>query len=308
MRAIAFASCLAVVIAGCPSTNSPADDAGAIPDAHGADDAASSVHDAGEGADAHAPVDAATNVDAFRAPSDCTAMRVTSEPCASLCDGPDQWYWDGERCTQIDCGACRGEDCGLGVLSESECLSAHASCVPELCRSTGGDWLFFAEECGHYECGRPVPATCLIGMPVCDCGVGRSFVDGVGCAANDACLTLTTPPETLCTSTGGTWANTCCPSVCGVPCSAECLAPACTCGPFQIFDADRGCIEAVQCHDDRAEGETCGLDTERARCADGLLCCQRCGGAGCVGEPTCRAPVCDDTGRLDVCGNDRLAP
>jgi hypothetical protein len=53
--------------------------------------------------------------------------------------------------------------------------------------------------------------------------------------------------------------------------------------------------------------QTCTLDGN-VRCADGLICCQTCGGAGCFGEPTCRAPVCDDTGRLDVCGNDRLAP
>lgn len=294
------------LLAGCPSTTMLDGDAGPALDAAAGQDTGA-VADAPSQGDTGLAIDAPSFLDAFRPPGDCTAMRVTEDSCGPLCDGPNQWYWDGERCVEMDCGACRGEDCGLGVLSEAACRSAHAACVPELCRATGGEWLFWAEECHHYRCGVPQPAECLIGMPVCDCGPGNVFVDGEGCVAEGTCPDPLPSPEALCTSTGGTWENVCCPSHCGVPCAAQCLAPACTCGPLQIFDEARGCVDAAECHDGRMVDQTCSLDGN-VRCASGLLCCQTCGGAGCFGEPTCRAPVCDDTGRLDLCGNDRLAP
>lgn len=287
------ASLLAALgLVGCPSTNSP-DDGGTGRDASSLDDA-------------HATPDAFSPSDAGPVGT-CDAMRVTRVRCAALCDGPDQWYWDGERCVRFDCGECVGDDCDLGVTSEAECQAAHATCEPELCRATGGAWLFWAEECQHYRCGRPQPADCLIGRPVCDCGPNRRFDPGVGCVTEGLCPDGPPSPETLCTSTGGTWENVCCPSRCGVPCEAECLAPACTCGPLEIFDPARGCVDAVECHDGRMVEQTCTTDG-RVRCADGLICCQRCGGAGCFGEPTCRVPTCDPTGELDVCGNNRLAP
>lgn len=298
LRLFSIAALAGLVVAGCPSTNSP-DDASAT--------------DATFVLDSDVPPDGGPGADAFVPPGDggllasCDAMRVTAVPCAALCDGPDRWYWDGERCLRFDCGECEGEDCGLGVASEAECQAAHAGCEPELCRTTGGDWLFWAEECGHYRCGAPVPAECLVGQPVCDCGPNRIFDATMGCVTEGTCPDPLPSPETLCTATGGTWENVCCPSRCGVPCAAECLAPACTCGPTQIFDDTRGCIEAGECHDDRTVDQACALDGS-VRCADGLICCQDCGGAGCFGDPTCRAPTCDPTGTLDVCGNNRLAP
>jgi len=267
---------------GCGATHSPAGDGGG-------------------------PPDAPSLLDASR-PTDCDAMRVTAAPCRAACDGPPAWYWVGERCARFGCGECVGEDCGLGANSEAACRAAHAGCEPELCRSTGGQWLFWVEECDHYQCGVPVPATCLSGAPVCDCGAGQSFVRGEGCRPDVACLEPRPTAESLCRSTGGTWENVCCPSRCGVPCSAECLAPACTCGPLQIFDEARGCVDAAECRDQRAAGQSCSLGTDSLRCADDLICCQSCGGAGCSGEPTCREPVCDSTGTLDICGNTPLSP
>ncbi len=294
--------CSCVGLFGCPSSNSLAGDAGV--------DAASGAADAPvlPGLDAFSP-----GVDAFApgadtgATSSCEAHRVTAEACRPLCDGPDQWYWDGERCVRFDCGECVGEDCGLGVVSEAECASAHASCEPELCRATGGDWLFWAEECEHYRCGAPQLASCLIGRPVCDCGPGRVFDAAVGCVSEGTCPDPLPSPEALCRATGGAWENVCCPSHCGVPCAAACAALACTCGPFEVFDDTRGCVESSECHDGRMVDQTCTTEGV-VRCADGLICCQDCGGAGCFGEPTCRAPTCDPSGMLDVCGNNRLAP
>lgn len=292
MRAWPLLLLVAAVASGCPSTNSP-DDSGSSPDA-------GPMSDTGIGSDAFVEGDAGPV-------ALCDAQRVTAVPCRPLCDGLDQWFWDGERCVRFECGECVGEDCGEGVLSEAECRTAHASCEPELCRSTGGDWLFWAEECEHFRCGVPQPAMCLVGRPVCDCGASRVFDAALGCVAEGLCADPLPSPEALCTATGGTWGNVCCNSRCGVPCALPCAGPACTCGPFEIFDDVRGCVESSVCHDERALDQTCTTDG-RVRCTDGLICCQDCGGAGCIGDPTCRAPTCDPTGMLDVCGNNPLAP
>jgi hypothetical protein len=63
-------------------------------------------------------------------------------------------------------------------------------------------------------------------------------------------------------------------------------------------------VEASRCFE-RGAGETCA---EGARCGGGTICCQTCGGAGCVGPATCRVPVCDDDEDTDLCGNNLLAP
>jgi len=165
--------------------------------------------------------------------------------------------------------------------------------------------MWWAEECGHFRCGGPVLATCLVGSPVCDCGAGRSFVEGLGCMDDPGCAVVDPlPPETLCSTTGGTWAATCCPSVCGEACLADCAAMACTCGPLEVFDPVRGCVVGARCVE-RMAGETC---EGTARCGGGALCCQHCGGAGCFGPPTCQPPVCDADPDTDLCGNHRTAP
>jgi hypothetical protein len=249
--------------------------------------------------------------DAFIAPdaaaSSCAAQDAHEMICSTtLCDGLDSWAWDGERCARIDCGACVGADCASLARMPDACAAEHASCIPQLCRATGGEWLFWAEECGHYHCGEPSPADCLVGMPVCDCGNGRSFDPSRGCFDDPSCPQVDpVPPMALCTSTGGTWTpGICCSTRCGQPCAAACANDACACGPLQVFDSIRGCIDDAACH-------VAGVDQvcdAQVRCADGLICCERCGGAGCDPVMHCLNPVCSTDPNIDRCGNDRLAP
>jgi hypothetical protein len=169
----------------------------------------------------------------------CDPEDARRDPCpAALCDGPSRWHWDGEACVELDCGACVGADCATtGADSLAECEEAHAACKPQRCRATGGEWAWWAEACGDYRCGLPPPQVCLVGAPACNCGSGRSYDADAGCVADPMCaLVDPLPPDVLCARTGGTWAATCCSSVCGVACELDCAAMACSCGPLEIFD------------------------------------------------------------------------
>jgi hypothetical protein len=236
----------------------------------------------------------------------CDAQLAAQLTCPELtCDGPPSWHWNGDRCFAIGCGECTGADCERGWGSEASCIEAHAECEASLCRATGGRWLWWAEECGHYACGGPPPATCEAGFAVCDCGPEGAFNERSGCVP----ITCPLPPprtrEMLCTETGGSWESICCDTVCGEFCAAACLAPACNCGPARVFDEERGCLETEACHD-RAAGQTCTL--EATRCAAGTICCRHLGGPGKLRSPTCEVPMCDDDPDVDECGNNLLAP
>lgn len=262
------------------------------------------VADSGLLLDAFVPTE-----DGGTSPSSCAPADASAIVCPSgICDGFDNYVWDGERCIMIPCGTCVGPDCEHAAHSIGECQVQHATCEPQLCTSTGGEWLFFAEECQHFICGQPTFADCLVGMPICDCGPGRSFAPGTGCFDDATCPEVDPlPPESLCNDTGGTWtAGICCSPHCGVPCAAECLAPACVCGATQDFDPIRGCVDTAECHV-RPAGDVCN-EAAGVRCEDGLLCCQRCGGAGCDPEAHCQAPLCDGDPDIDECGNNLLAP
>jgi hypothetical protein len=240
-------------------------------------------------------------------PSSCSAQDAREIACPpAICDGLDGWYWNGDRCFSIPCGTCEGADCSSRVFSQAECEAAHATCQSTVCRATGGDWLFWAQECGHYVCGHSVPAMCLVGYPVCDCGPTSVFDPALGCVADPACLTDPPTPtrEALCTGSGGSWEGICCDTDCGDFCPLACASLACNCGAGKIFDDARGCIGATRCHE-RTLGQTCAPD---ARCASGTICCQSCGGAGCFGPATCRAPTCSTDPAIDECGNNRMAP
>jgi hypothetical protein len=276
------------------------------PDAQVVFDDAEWFHDAFVVRDAAAESDA--SIDGGAVPSSCSAQSAAETICpATLCDGPDSFAWDGERCIRIDCGACTGTDCGHLPTSLAACEASHASCIPEMCRATGGEWLFWAEECQHYRCGNPQPAECLVGMPVCNCGDHRSFdFARGGCFDDTSCPEVDPlPPMQLCTATGGTWTpGICCNTHCGQFCPLACASPGCVCGDLQVFDAVRGCVDSAECHVVDA-GHEC---SDRVRCRDGLICCEHCGGAGCDPHMTCTAPVCDADPNIDTCGNNLLAP
>lgn len=278
---------------GCGASHERGDDAGG-------------AADAGRPADGGAPQDGGGAVDAGRRGRACEAEDARAELCPELlCDGPPSWHWDGERCLPIECGACVGEDCAASVVSEAECVAAHARCEPSLCRATMGTWLWWAEECGHYECGFAPPAICEVGMPVCDCGDGRGFRAGVGCVPVPDCPEVDPlPPDVLCAETRGSWEPICCHAECGVRCPLACAEMACDCGPERVFDVLRGCVVGARCLE-RLPDEPCG---GRARCEEGTICCDDCGGAGCAGTPTCRYPLCVDDPAIDACGNDTRAP
>jgi hypothetical protein len=265
-----------------------------------ADAAVDTAVDGADGArgDTAVPRDAAVGT--------CDAARVEVTLCPDVaCDEGPQWYWNGDSCFPIECGACTGPDCESGIFEESECLAAHAECDASLCRDTAGTWRWWAEECDHWLCGSPQPVTCEVGRAVCDCGAHRRFDPELGCVDDTSCpIAEPISDEELCEVSGGAWENICCHTDCGDFCPEECLAPACNCGPGKVFEAARGCVEASHCFE-REEGETCA---ESARCQGGTICCQTCGGVGCVGPATCRFPLCDDDENIDLCGNNLLAP
>lgn len=287
MRAWRIILAHAIVMTGCSESHIGSDDGGI--------DAGSSEFDAGFPVDDAGP------------PSSCSAARAAAEVCPDLlCDGPPRWYWNGDDCFWIDCGACTGEDCEThGFLSEAACLAAHEGCDAPLCRASGGTWRWWDPQCGHHVCGVAPPANCESPFPVCDCGPFARFEFGEGCVADPDCpIPEPVTREELCTGTGGAWGAFCCDSECGVPCGDDCAAMACDCGPGLVFDDVRGCHDGARCHE-RNAGETCnGV----ARCAEGTICCQACGGAGCFGDPTCDAPSCDDDPGFDECGNCLLCP
>jgi hypothetical protein len=187
----------------------------------------------------------------------------------------------------------------------AECVAAHTDCEAVLCRESGGTWLFWAEECGHYFCGSPPPATCEMGFAVCDCGDRARWMVGEGCIPTDCPPDIPRTREERCTMTGGSWEPICCDSVCGQACPDPCLADACRCGPFEVFDEVRGCVESAECHE-RDEGETCEAGV--SRCATGTICCEHLGGIGTIRPDTCEVPICDDNPDIDECGNNLLVP
>lgn len=282
---------LGVAAAGCADSHtSDLDDAGSVP-ADGAPVLDAARLDAGSvHPDAAVPP-----------PGACDAQDARAEVCPDiLCDGPGTWHWRGDACFWIDCGACQGEDCDESWGSESECEAAHATCEATLCADTGGRWLWWVEECEHHVCAVAPPATCLVGRPVCDCGLFERFEPGVGCVPDDTCpIPEPVTREELCTGTGGTWGPYCCDAVCGVRCDLECAALACDCGPGRVMDEARGCIDGARCHE-RLLGESCD---HASRCESGTICCDACGGAGCSGMPVCATPTCDDDPLVDECGN-----
>ena len=156
------------------------------------------------------------------------------------------------------------------------------ACVPDLvlCETTGGRWLDVPPHsiCGHHVCGRPRPTLCESPFAGCDCGPGRSFVEGLGCDEDPSCTR-----RDLCLATGGRIAL--CDYACGEPPDA-CAGNGCNCGPEMTFDPEEGCVEAA-----------CGFaDTGRALC-------QHSGGTWRIGPccPTHCGQHCPDACVSEAC-------
>lgn len=284
---------VALALAGCSTTTIVTGDAAPAR----TDDAAAPLADAASTIDT-STIDASYSPDGGATmPSICAADEVTERLCGPICDGPDLFYWAGDRCWQIDCGRCEGRDCGRGTLRRETCEEAHASCTPQLCRETGGDWLFAADFCGHFVCGRPTDLDCEVGMPVCNCGPGKTFFEGSGCVEIDGCVPdpEVPTPEQLCTRSQGTWTTgICCPTHCGELCPLPCASDACHCGPSAVWSDLLGCVPTSECYVDGL-GDALG---PRHRCEDGLIPCA-CTGSDCPGLTQCTTPTCRE-GR-DVC-------
>ena len=73
-------------------------------------------------------------------------------------------------------GACRAPNDGA---YPAECCGG-----APLCMSTGGAW--HTGGCGNWVCGQEMLCG-MISTPGCDCGVGKNFVEGVGCTDDWSC-------------------------------------------------------------------------------------------------------------------------
>jgi hypothetical protein len=209
--------------------------------------------------------------------------------CDSVCapDAPYLYYWSALGCVPMDCnGGCFGP-CDPPTATLAECEEAHRGCAAQLCRDTGGEWLY-AEECGHRVCGRSVGDDCPLTISVCDCGPLSVFDERLGCVLSPSCEPDTRRGEALCVGTGGTWGPTCCHARCGEPCADDCASLACTCGPTQLFDETRGCMDAEACLY-RGLGERCTAPGQG--CAPPYFCCETCEG-GCTGDYRCMPNSC----------------
>lgn len=236
-------------------------------------------------------------------PPECWPDDARAQVCPNVvCDGPPTWHWNGDRCFPIECGTCAGTDCNRGTTGHDQCEMAHQVCAPSLCRSTGGIWMWWSQECGHYACGLPPPQKCTVPTPGCNCGLSQRFDVERGCVAAPECPVFSGTEDALCRHTGGSWENTCCHSDCGETCPEPCSTPACTCGPHQRFTSD-GCVEVAECFERRLR-QSCD---ENTRCDPGLICCSGCGGGVCD-PPVCAPPICDREGRIDECGNGATDP
>ncbi len=184
----------------------------------------------------------------------CAPQLAAADPCVD-CDAvwPMGWFWSGAGCFELVGCLCAGEGCAGGYDTREACEAGHAGCEPMLCDATGGVWVQGSScvTCGHFVCGAPPPERCC--SDGCDCGPGRTFVEGTGCATDPSCT-----DEELCRATHGTWygedpCGPCGHYHCGQPSGLPCCAPGCDCGQSRVFDESQGCVVAEECgptHDD----------------------------------------------------------
>jgi hypothetical protein len=204
---------------------------------------------------------------------DCyTAGLKFQDPCPLACATCGN-YWACEG------GACV-EQCGAVPPEIAQC---QPNAKAQLCHDTGGSWDMWA--CGDYTCGFPNECAAII--PGCNCGPGRTFVEGAGCQADPSCQVTCLPfacptgqvgadldgdgcadlclcvdgsvpdpmgncgaseDEVLCHSSGGTWHDFSCGDYwCGQPPICLALIPGCDCGPHANFTSGKGCLADPAC-------------------------------------------------------------
>lgn len=106
------------------------------------------------------------------------------------------------------------------------------------CTETGGFWDLGS--CGNYFCGAP--PICAAVIPGCDCGPDANFVNGIGCVDDPVCVV---GDQAQCEVTGGIWDPLSCGHYsCGFRPECAAVIPGCNCGPFAVFDEQRGCLAA----------------------------------------------------------------
>ena len=222
----------------------------------------------------------------------CDAPDVAFDVCGGCDDAPAGFYWDGAGCVSAGSQSCEcvGADCATTQLypTASECEAAHGDCHAALCEATGGTWddMLGAPA---YRCGRAETEASVLPGPSCDCGPGRTFVAGSGCADDASCGV-----GDLCAATGG-FPIVCDTSpACGVNdalCSGLRVRPsegtACDCGPASVFDPVRGCEAREACAREGLTREVClwSGGTFDAQCAP--TDCGRESAAACA-VPACR--------------------
>jgi hypothetical protein len=256
-----------------------------------------------------------TTPDTAPATTGCEPMDAVFAVCGDLCNAPPRWLWNGEACTAAVSCSCQGGDCASTYANEADCLDAHDHCEPELCRASAGQWRSSPPHdiCGHYICGHAPPENCFAPVAGCDCGSGRSFVRGEGCAEDPDC-----GREDLCLATGGRLGA--CDRNCGEP-ADPCTGGGCECGPGARFDEQAGCV--LSCRNDGGDlcTETggqwagncgafqCGQPSDDD--CDGVACdCGRWANfaptAGCVPDDDClvrrEGEYCRRSGAIDDCG------
>ncbi len=185
----------------------------------------------------------------------CAPQAVADTQCVFCAVVADLgWFWSGQDCFNLAGCLCAGDGCAGGFASLDECLAVESVCDASLCRATGGEWHSELGCSWTFRCGVPTDGLCAdstILLSSCNCGVGRTFVAGAGCATDPTCA-----PESFCRGSGGQWhaASECIDHFsCGQPfrvqdCPAWGLGTdTCDCGPHRNFDPARGCYGDSSC-------------------------------------------------------------
>jgi len=221
----------------------------------------------------------------------CIASAVCAPNGEALLCGETGGAWDEGSCGHWVCGESPlcdaiipGCNCGLGMVFDTTagCVASRVCDTDPntaLCEQSEGRWDPFS--CGHYVCGeRP---GCRAIIPGCNCGDGRVFIDGEGCADSNLCATST--EAAVCEATRGIWDEGSCGHwECGQPPACLALIPGCNCGPGRNFDTRFGCFVSELCDPADPAAAICQL-------TGGQWDPTACGDEFCGAAPDCDAII-----------------